>query len=33
MSCCNVLYAEILDAALACYKLSVNHVVVFLMSS
>ena len=29
MPCCNVLYAEILDAALACYKLLVNCVDVF----
>ena len=29
MPCCNVLYAEILDTALACYKLVVNRVNVF----
>ena len=28
-----VLYAGILEAALACYQLSFNRVVVFLMSS
>ena len=32
MPCCNVLYTEILDAALACYKLLVNRVDVILMS-